>query len=191
MWRTLTTSISPAITGYYLLGDGERLSFQEVIDLWERNPAFRQFFTQTLQNSRYKAFFWEVKPITSKSLEEAFEFVLVNSSMLPTIKASPRAFQTHFQPGESVVSFPNLSGDAHLIVPTAIADPSLYGHLASFLRNAPTSQIDRFWQVVATEYRRLIGEQPRWLSTAGLGVPWLHVRVDTRPKYYRYQGYKR
>ncbi|MBX3248007.1 MAG: hypothetical protein KF901_12575 [Myxococcales bacterium] len=30
-----------------------------------------------------------------------------------------------------------------------------------------------------------------WLSTAGLGVDWLHVRLDARPKYYRHAPYKR
>jgi len=29
-----------------------------------------------------------------------------------------------------------------------------------------------------------------WLSTSGLGVGWLHVRLDSRPKYYTYEPYK-
>jgi len=28
------------------------------------------------------------------------------------------------------------------------------------------------------------------LSTHGLGVPYLHVRIDNRPKYYSYKDYK-
>ena len=38
--------------------------------------------------------------------------------------------------------------------------------------------------------RENLGPIPRWLSTAGLGVPWLHLRLDTRPKYYQYGPYK-
>ncbi len=34
-----------------------------------------------------------------------------------------------------------------------------------------------------------VGDRPTWLSTAGHGVAWLHVRLDTRPKYYRYTPY--
>ena len=30
-----------------------------------------------------------------------------------------------------------------------------------------------------------------WLSTAGLGVYWLHLRLDTRPKYYSFQPYRK
>jgi NADH:ubiquinone oxidoreductase subunit len=35
-----------------------------------------------------------------------------------------------------------------------------------------------------------VGEQPVWLSTAGMGVAWLHVRLDDRPKYYGYSPYR-
>jgi len=28
------------------------------------------------------------------------------------------------------------------------------------------------------------------LSTAGMGVYWLHVRLDTRPKYYQHTPYR-
>jgi len=38
--------------------------------------------------------------------------------------------------------------------------------------------------------RRLTQPVPTWLSTAGGGVAWLHVRLDTRPKYYRYNPYR-
>jgi hypothetical protein len=32
---------------------------------------------------------------------------------------------------------------------------------------------------------------PVWLSTSGLGIYWLHFRLDTVPKYYTYAPYKR
>ena len=28
-----------------------------------------------------------------------------------------------------------------------------------------------------------------WMSTEGSGVPWLHVRLDSRPKYYKHHEY--
>ena len=31
--------------------------------------------------------------------------------------------------------------------------------------------------------------RPTWLSTEGSGVPWLHVRLDSRPKYYHHAAY--
>lgn len=35
-----------------------------------------------------------------------------------------------------------------------------------------------------------LGLKPVWLNTAGGGVPWLHIRLDDQPKYYRYQAYR-
>lgn len=89
-----------------------------------------------------------------------------------------------------MVSFPNLGGDAQLVVPTLINDPSHYAHLATFVRNAPIDQVRAFWQTTAQVYEQKIGKKTVWLSTAGLGVYWLHVRIDARPKYYRFGAYK-
>ena len=89
-----------------------------------------------------------------------------------------------------MISFPNLGGDAQLVVPTPLNDPSHYAHLASFVRNAPADQVRNFWKTTAIVYEQEIGEKTVWLSTAGLGVSWLHVRIDSRPKYYRFQDYK-
>ena len=36
----------------------------------------------------------------------------------------------------------------------------------------------------------LLETSPLWVSTAGLGAPWLHVRLDSRPKYYRFSSYR-
>ena len=31
-----------------------------------------------------------------------------------------------------------------------------------------------------------IDSNPLWLSTLGLGVAWVHIRLDRTPKYYQY-----
>ena len=65
-----------------------------------------------------------------------------------------------------------------------------YAHIAEFVRNAPQYQLREFWNAVGRQLESHVDEHPRWLSTAGLGVYWLHARVDSRPKYYRHQPYK-
>jgi hypothetical protein len=65
--------------------------------------------------------------------------------------------------------------------------------LASFVRKGNKSQVEDFWQLVATEMdRRLTGEDGNfvWMSTCGLSVHWLSVRLDSTPKYYSYTPYK-
>ena len=90
---------------------------------------------------------------------------------------------------ESVVSFANLSGDALLVAPCLIAAPATYAHLASFVRDAPASQIRALWQCVARAFAETISETPLWISTSGLGVIWLHIRLDRFPKYYTHAPY--
>jgi len=84
-----------------------------------------------------------------------------------------------------------LGGDARLVVPTPQGDAGIYTHLASFVRRAPAAQRDAFWQRVGKCLAEEIEEGTRWLSTAGGGVSWLHVRIDRRPKYYKYLDYRR
>src|SRR5262249_52829864 len=100
------------------------------------------------------------------------------------------AFAEHFAEGvDSVAVFPNIGGDAIMIVPCPIAEASAYGHLAAFVRAAPESQRHALWQSVAKAMGQRISPKPVWLSTAGAGVSWLHVRLDDRPKYYGFEPY--
>jgi hypothetical protein len=67
-----------------------------------------------------------------------------------------------------------------LVVPRAIAETSAYGHLAAFVRLAPEEQRDALWQSVGKAMTSRVETKPVWLSTAGAGVSWLHVRPATR-----------
>jgi hypothetical protein len=74
------------------------------------------------------------------------------------------------------------------------------------------SKADMFWQKTGTALsKRMCEPEPLWLSTrylliefffliyqltmfvllySGLGVPWLHMRIDDTPKYYTHSPYK-
>jgi len=165
------------------------LSTKEVMTQLSSNSAFRKFYNEILKNSDYEAFFWENKPVTAHNLSDAYEFALVESDALKSIHSSPNAFEEKFSDAQVVV-FPNLSGDATLIVPCPKVDHSVYAHLAQFVRNADENQIDAFWKYAAQTLLQKVNDVPIWMSTAGLGVSWLHLRIDQRPKYYRHQPFK-
>ena len=76
-----------------------------------------------------------------------------------------------------------------LVVPRPDGPPAAYGHLAAFVRQAPERQKHDLWPAVAAAMKARIGGDPVWLSTAGAGVPWLHVRLDNSPKYYGHRPY--
>ncbi len=190
MFKTAKEKISPTTTKYKILANQEPISYHSWISNLKNSTTFIDFFIDILKSSDHTAYFWEVKPVTKKQINEDFEFVLVKSNSLPNITADEYTFQKYFTAGEKVVSFPNLGGDAQLVVPTPLNNPSHYAHLASFVRNAPVNQVREFWKTTAAVYEKEIGKKTVWLSTAGLGVYWLHVRIDSRPKYYRFGEYK-
>jgi len=190
MWEITKENINANQVKIKILQNGKPMTFAGWIEGLKSSLEFVEFFVGILNDCPFEAFFWEVKPITQANLSNGFEFVLVSSQSLVNISANDSAFKRYFNEGNKVVSFPNLGGDAQLVVPTQNSDIANYAHLASFIRNAPKDQLAAFWNKVAIEYEKLIGQSYKWLSTAGLGIYWLHVRIDSSPKYYRFNDYK-
>lgn len=176
---------------HYTFLDGERpLTYAQVLQLLQADDDFRTLFIGLLANAPFAAYFWETPPITTSRLERPFEFVLVNAPSLARVSAERRAFASYFS-HELIVDFPNLGGDAHLIVPCPQTPADAFAHLATFSRSASPTQQHQFWQRVGTAVTRYVGERPLWVSTSGLGVFWLHIRLDSRPKYYTYPPYRK
>ncbi|MDB6028636.1 MAG: hypothetical protein JWM68_4859 [Verrucomicrobiales bacterium] len=192
MWTSQLHQIDRQTTQGTLGVNARPLSFREVIELWCVSAEFRNYFTSLLVQSPFDAFFWETPSVTDQTVDRPFKFVLVDAPSLSRVRPDPAPFKGHFasRGSEEVLTFSNLGGDAILVVPAPIATESCYTHLAQFLRKAPGSQVDSFWRSVGVAMRERISAVPTWLSTAGLGVSWLHLRLDSRPKYYRHEPYK-
>lgn len=171
--------------------DSLPVSYSEVLFRWQSDPELRDFFLRLLVESPFPAFRWETPPITALTANRPFEFVLVNSPGLDRT-VDVEAFAEHFkaESESQVVEFANLAKDAVLVVPCPMASPSAYGHFGAFVRNAPVPQQHTLLARVGTAMQRRLGTKPVWLSTAGAGVSWLHVRLDDRPKYYGFAPYR-
>ena len=174
--------------------DGSQVTYGSALRLWASDAEFRELFINLLANSDFAAFRWETPPITSNSIQRPFEFVVVNSLEFNSRSTDANSFKAFFSSDDDddgIVTFANLGGDATLIVPTPGTDQSAYGHLAAFIRLAPKNQIHALWRVIGETVSAQLGETPIWLSTAGGGVAWLHVRLDSTPKYYFHSPFKR
>ncbi|MDJ0745655.1 MAG: hypothetical protein QNJ32_20135 [Xenococcaceae cyanobacterium MO_167.B27] len=194
MWRYLVENLKPKHTQKIsLLFNEQRLTYSEVIELWQNNSDFGLFFSYLLASATFSAYFWETPPITLSTLHREFEFVLIDSPQLARVSPNSSAFSSHFlsaSPGQDIISFPNLRNDALLVVPCPVGDISIYPHIASFVRNAPQSQNQALWQTLGKSIEQRLNDQPLWVSTSGLGVYWLHIRLDSYPKYYCFKPFK-
>jgi hypothetical protein len=191
MWSTRTERVSKGgIFSLYL--EERQLRFSDALRGWQDDGSFRAFFIALLADAPFSAFRWETPPITTATADQPFEFALLDSPELVT-HPDPHAFAEHLDNpacNEDVISFRNLGNDAILVVPRPVSSLSAYGHLAAFVRNAPKSQNHALWMLVGQLMQQTLGSSPIWLSTAGAGVPWLHVRLDQRPKYYEHAPYR-
>ncbi|MGI9319251.1 MAG: DUF6940 family protein [bacterium] len=177
---------------HFSLFDGvEPVSRQTFLDLLQNSQPFRQWFTEVLRSSSFAVYRWETPPLTRGALHCPFEFVLVDAPEIDLAADSSPFYQYIKHAEQGVVSFENLGGDALMVVPTILTRDSSYPHLAAFLQTAPSEQVDRLWCMVGDAVHHRLNDQPLWLNAAGGGVAWLHVRLDSRPKYYVYEPYKR
>ncbi|WP_435008967.1 DUF6940 family protein [Tundrisphaera lichenicola] len=177
---------------FEIVAGGSPLPFREALDLWRDEADFRTFFLGLLAEAPFSAFRWETPPVSDVTAARPFEFVLIDEPGLAG-RSDPGAFADHFgatEPNREAIAFPNLGRDAILVVPRPIAPREAYGHLAAFVRKAPESQKHSLWALVGMAMIERLGKSPAWLSTAGAGVPWLHVRLDDRPKYYGFRPYR-
>ena len=188
-WTIEKKVIERHIDHFKVMEEDRYLSFKEVFNLWENSLPFQTFYARLLSEHRFKAYFWEHPSLTLENVETDYEFVLVQSTSLTKVRPDRLSFKSFFNSNSKIVSFPNLRGDAQLIVPCPI-DNLDFTHLANFIRLAPKNQISEFWKMLSQTIQDRLSQEKLWISTSGLGVHWLHVRLDRRPKYYQYEAYK-
>ncbi len=194
MYESKSTSLENGrIEHVSILRSSTYLKYSEVIRLWENDEHFIKFFIGLLADCQFEAFRWETPSLTTQNCDQQFQFVTIDSPGLDSRLPDTQSFAKQLSNCNSenpVMTFDNLGRDATLVVPAGLTDDANYVGIASFTRCAPLAQQLKLWHAVGAAMARKIGHQPIWLSTAGGGVAWLHIRLDSRPKYYSYGPYR-
>lgn len=167
----------------------------DVVTLLKSDAAFRAAFAKVIAEAPYEGLFWETPPLSAATAGLPFECMIVPSAAVGRLVADGKPFARFIGAeagSDAIVRQRNLGGDAELIIPCDGGDAD-YAHLATFLRTASVAQVDNLWRETGEAASHWLAEAPSrpfWISTSGLGVAWLHIRLDTRPKYYSYAPYK-
>lgn len=192
MWESNVEEIDRSRLRFKISREGSILSYSDVISHWKFDRNFRAWFRKLPADVPYTAYFWETIAVTKATAKNQFEFVITEGKSLDSLEIDRNTFLGHFAsaPADSTITkFPNLGSDALLIAPIPHGDESAYKHLAAFVREAPAQQAESIWQVLGETLSSRLGTETLWVSTSGLGVGWLHIRIDSSPKYYQYAPY--
>lgn len=173
---------------------GDTALWADVLHGWQTDADMTGAFIQVLAETPFEAYFFETPPVSRDILDRSFEFVLIDCPSLAGVDPEPWRFEEHFNGGgtpNGVATFPNIGRDAMLVVPYPTEPPRNYAHLAAFTRHAPREQQLVLWHAVSDAAReRFRASDPVWISTSGLEVFWLHIRLDSYPKYYNHAAYR-
>ncbi len=163
--------------------DAEELPFSwaQIASALVDRDEFRELWNQTWAALDFD-YEWKPVPIHPYTAQShPFFAIAFPATFRP---ADPTDFQPYLgslPPGELTTTFANFSGDAQLLVPKPTGD---YGHIAAFCRTADSQTQHALWQRVGEMCSGAIAQQKSvWCNTHGHGVPWLHVRFDSRLKY--------
>jgi len=160
--------------------DSYSMKWSEVIKNWKNGEYLK--YPKKLKNS----FYWETTPVFADK-DAICKQKFIPDKRLNKLKPNYRPFAKHIKSSNNkyVVSFPNLSGDATLVIPMPRSDGRSYATLKDFMDNATVVQQTAFWKRVAQQIEKMLETNKKlWISTHGLGVHYLHVRISKVPKYY-------
>jgi hypothetical protein len=162
---------------YYVSQRGRYMTWEEVIEsLIKKSNILIYKFIQCLLSVEYKSYFWECDKVNMKV---PFRFAIFDSKTLSERTQDNTAFSGVINNKKNVIVFPSITKDVKLVVPCKLNEKSEYTSLSTFSRTAPICQQVAFWKKLAENIK-----DDDWVSTSGLGVSWLHVRITSRPKYY-------
>lgn len=176
---------------YGVRENDRRLRYSDVLDLWEQDSAFVDFYLSIFKNCGFHTYAWETPALSTALQHRDFEFVIVNARYASG-RPDRDTFASYFDrenAREGIVAFDNLGRDALLVVPSPLREDADYSGLAQFFSEAPLAQQRALWHEVGVQAKARLSDRPLWLSVAGGGVYWLHIRLDSAPKYYRYRPY--
>ena len=128
-------------------------------------------------------YFWRTTVQSSKK-DLPYKEEFLEDERLLNKKQDLKTFEEKFKKEKYAVSFPNLSGDTILVVPVP-RKGKRFTNMFYFMNNASEIQKKELWKKVAEQAKEFLKTNEKiWISTHGLGVNYLHVRICNNPKYY-------
>jgi hypothetical protein len=150
-------------------------TWTEVIKDWKKGENLPQIKSSV---------FWETSRIHSGGESEFIQKVKPATKHLPMkMRADSTAFRKYLDGATTPVKFSNLDKSAVLVSPPD--NGKNFSHIATFYKNSTAQEKKDLWKKVAKAAEKEMKKgKDVFVSTHGTNVPWLHVRIESKPKYY-------
>jgi hypothetical protein len=178
--------LKTGVIGKKILQENKKIpnkkTWKEMIDNWKNGKNLPNVKTHS---------FWECSPIMIKKsnlgvyIEKYTPFSTSDIKKVTQKKADINTFEVlHNKPK----SLKNLTNDCWLVIPPNEDD---FKTLFEFSQKANLKTKKQFWKQVAETIEKivsgklsLVNKEKIYISTHGLGINWLHVRICVSPKYF-------
>lgn len=152
---------------------------KDIGNLMRQNLKFKKELISILRNCKFNAYYFQCDKL---NFNKMFTFTLIDAPELVNIQCDYKTFDKQLKNTCKVCVFPNLSKNAILIAPNYKIGKNTGVDYRSVAHYFKTSRIPALMKLVEA-----IGDniyEGCYLSTSGLGVHYLHVRIENTPKYY-------
>ena len=174
----------------FQIGD-EILTVREIINFFE-NKSFVLEFVSIINNTiNYNSYFLECPKMNADTLNDEFEFIIYDAKNKFENKSANFDIFCPYSDNHLSFSMKSYSGNT-LIIPNYMkGTPCVnYLNISNFLKNSLDEQIVDLFYLISDNLKKEINSgKTVWLSTHGLGIPWLHIRIDYYPTYYSHKKY--
>lgn len=154
---------------------------------WEQKlQQWKSGMAQSYPKNIKSRFFFETY-VCDQNLKNKYQEKFIPNKILQQLTYDQSAYQKYIDQSDNkyVTSFYNLSGDSKLIIPIPKKGKTFIT-IKDFIDTASETQQKHFWKYAAQEIMDMLKNNSKiYVSTHGLGVPYFHLRLDTRPKYYQ------
>lgn len=154
------------------------MNWNNVLDDWGKGRYYK--YPDKIKNK----FIWNTSVIKNNGNSKFIEKFLIHPK-LPT-EQNYNSFKSYIEQSKNkyVVSFYNLNKDTLLVIPIPRKNKN-YSTIKDFCDNASVTQKKYFWKTVSKLIKNYIKKHKYvWVSAHGLGVPYMHIRISNKPKYY-------
>jgi len=168
------------------------ITWRKFISLCKANNlSFVIIIKEAILRTKFETIYFNCPPVTKADLDQVFNVAILNAPALRSVTTDVHTFADKFIDQNMVTSFENLNGDCLMVCPVPLEDQpeEIYSSLGPFIRSARIEQQIAFWGLVASDLETVISIRKVWMNTAGTGVSFLHLRLDSRPKYYEYRKF--